>query len=127
MRKSMNIKLNNDFLKVAVLSIVAFVPQKSYTLPAYIPQELRECVWVAYDIMDNTQRRRALESLYETIKENRMFTSDTVVVKGIEEILEAISHIEGNEAVTRYLEDYLNNINNRSLLLSLYARRKKSI
>ncbi len=114
-------KIVSRFSKIVIPAILLSLHMQSFGVVAYMSQTLRECIAVVYERAGSNCRKQALEELYEAIRENRMLAPDTIVSQGIAEAIEVInsSNRSNQREIIQYLEQYLNNLNDRGVLLAL--------
>jgi hypothetical protein len=108
--------------KIALAVVLLSFHIKSFGIAAYIPQTLRECISAIYEKSESQLHKQGLEELHAAVKENRMLVSDAVVRRGIKEALEVIqasSNRSDQEEMVEYLEQYLKNLQDKAILLSM--------
>lgn len=117
MSGKMIVRLSKVMLSVSLL----FLHIWSYSIAAYIPKLLRECISTVYEATDSPNCTQALKELYSIIRENRILTSDTTIYGAVKEVLGIIrsSHSKDQKEIIEYLEQYLNDLNNRAILLTI--------
>lgn len=114
--------LNKFIFAGALVSLLSFY-EVSASVAAYIPNTLRECFIGIHEI---TAKRSGgnFQELYTIIMENRVLASSALVRSAVYEALDAL---EGNAnwedkwrcAASAYLQEYLNSLDNRSILCRL--------
>lgn len=129
MKKKMIIKPSY----VALFCIVLFFPVLSQGTIAYIPQALRKCIAIAHELVESSPDTSNLNELHAMIGENRILASDGMTRKAVEE---ALCVIEQHENISKrgkqqiimatYLREYLNSLNDGSLLLPLQGEATRS-
>ena len=111
------------FSMMIVPLMLLLADTKSYSTAAYIPQALRECICALYKSLNDIKRKKDLEELYSVITENRMLTSENTVRRAVRKALDIVKAEENNFArsaeVVEYLEEYLENLHDKSVILSL--------
>jgi hypothetical protein len=105
---------------VGCLSVLLLSHGYSYAIVAYTPEAVRECISAIYHVTEKNNRKRELEELYAAIRENRMLTSEAVASEGVAGAIEIMrsSNVDYSQDI-QYLEQYLNNLDTRGILLAL--------
>ena len=98
--------IKNNLPKVVLSVLLLLCHTKSYSIVAYIPQSLRECVAAVYEKVGAKNSHQALAELYAAIRENRMLTSDSVVSQGVQEALAIVrsSKSSDHNGMAQYFE-----------------------
>jgi len=114
--------MNKVFNKYSLIlgAVVLLSQQLSYATISYIPYDLKQCVHAAARF---TGRGKAihLQELDAMINEGRIIVSESVMRKALQEALDVLNNnnAAAHRNVVGYLEEYLEGLNNRSIVLSL--------
>lgn len=120
-------KGSNKFIFATAFIFTLFFNQYSYSVAAYIPQVLRECFASISQVAGKTTSDN-FQELCGMIAENRVLTSDSLARSVAHEALEILENDDCFENKWRqeahaYLHNYLDGLNNKSILCSLHGDR----
>jgi hypothetical protein len=118
---SMQIKNNNRFL-FALVCVVGFSFHQAYALITYIPEDLRKCLRVAYEVAEG--KSNVLGELYAMVNEGRVLASEKMVHDAIRDaatyVKQSRMSLRSKNAISDYLDKYDASLNEkRTVLLQL--------
>lgn len=123
-------KVFGRFSPIVLPIILISIHAESYGIAAYIPQSLKECITIVHEMAERNDNAHNLAELYAMIDENRSLTSDRMVRGAIKE---AFNILENNKdrasnkrqykAITTYFQQYLNNLDDSSILLAVQGNK----
>ena len=126
-------KMIVGLLQVMLSFMLLFFPLSSQGTIAYIPQTLRECINVAHEVAASSSDTKNLQELHAMIQENRILASDDMTRKAIKEAFYAIKahknefkNEKQHRAILKYFVEYLNSLNDVSLLLAIQGESARS-
>jgi hypothetical protein len=116
-------KNKNKSFSTGLIIGLMLVPQVIYTIPAYMPAALRECMVYAQNIAKG-KSNWYFEELCAMILEIRIFASDRLVRKAAEE---ALSFLDKDNRHADYVTQYLASLNQKSLLPALHGNEAVAV
>lgn len=120
----MSHKRINLFARAAVVMFMLSLHVSSYAAIAYMPQDLRNCINQVYEMAQpNNGRYKDLAELHNMIAENRIFSPENVMRKGLREAFLVLKNNRKNAAyraqIEQYLHHYNNELDNMAVIFSL--------
>lgn len=118
-------KIMSHMIPMVVLSSLLSFHELTYTVAAYIPEALKRSMVHVYEISEKTKDTHNLQEVCHLISENRMLTSDDLMRNAVNEaitVLEsktALRNRNQDKAISSYLKEYLNHLNDRTILLNV--------
>jgi hypothetical protein len=134
-------KIIIQFSKMVLPVVLLFFHITSYGIVTYIPQALKECIAMAYELSYFDGCEKELKELYLTIRDNKIFVSDDIVYNAVKEAIIIIGSPDNRinrkigaeirderqgRGMTEYLEEYLRSLQNRSVLLAVDGKDSHS-
>jgi len=121
----------NKFVLVAIFVFSLCSMHTNYGVVAYMPVELRDCLSNIYEI-NGKDKSSYLDELYSIIKQNRIIVSDQVIRRVVVEALDILRNNDNfnhnwRDGAAVYLQNYLDALNNKSILCSLQGEGQASI
>lgn len=109
MQEKVNVKLLAGILSSLLLS----VPFSLQCTIAYIPQALRECIAIAWEVAEESSDAKNLQELDMMIKENRILASEDMAREAVREAIDAVriykDEFKSNDQ-RKVIEEYLKSI-----------------
>ena len=109
----------NHLRFMSLVVVLLGVPALSYGAIAYMPQELRSYMFVAYDKAGKADQLSFLEEACKSICEGRAILSDTIIRKAVDQ---ASAIVHDDQAICDYFKNYLNSLEDKTVLLNMQGK-----